>query len=202
MARLQVFKAHGIHVLGLLHLRPAERSTGDVPRHGGPGLPRRGHLRAVRDADALPRHGGLRALGTRPGPGGRGRRRRADHAPLADPAGPAAEGLHAAPGDVSRRDPLADAGRLGPVLLACRASGRGRRSCRRGRADWRSSWSRSSIARCTRTRASPPTRRARPDRRGWARLIARPCRRLFAGTPMPELMVPGQAPADLAPTAW
>ncbi len=48
--------------------------------------------------------------------------------------------------------------------------------------------------------ATDSARAARSAR--MARLIARPCRRLFAGTPMPELMVPGQAPADLAPTAW
>ena len=35
---------------------------------------------------------------------------------LADPAGAAAQGLHAAPGDGRRRDPRADAGRVGPLL--------------------------------------------------------------------------------------
>ena len=53
-------------------------------------------------------------------------RRRADHAPLADPAGAAPEGLHAAPGDVGRRDPHADAGGVGRVLQPAARSGRDR----------------------------------------------------------------------------
>ena len=32
----------------------------------------------------------------------------------------------------------------------------------------------------------------------WARLIAAPCQRLFAGRPMPELQVPGAETAGLA----
>jgi hypothetical protein len=27
----------------------------------------------------------------------------------------------------------------------------------------------------------------------WARMLAKPCRKLFSAKPMPELMVPGQA---------
>ncbi len=47
----------------LVHLRPAERSPGDVRGHGRHRRPRRPDLRAVRDADAVSRHHRLRGVG-------------------------------------------------------------------------------------------------------------------------------------------
>ena len=63
--RLQTFRKHGVHVLGsFIFGLPSDRPV-DVRGHGGPGPARRRHLRAVRDADAVPRHARLRASGKR-----------------------------------------------------------------------------------------------------------------------------------------
>ena len=172
----------------LVHLRTAERPGRDLRRDGGRRRARRPRLRAVRDADAVSGHRRFRR---------RGRRRSGqtpqrvggnpDHAPLADPAGAAAEGVRAASGDDART-----------------RSGRERRPCGTSSTACPKIWARS---RCTPTLRSRlafvlisklyrqmyantgiATDSARVNRANrWARLIARPCRRLFVARPLPAL---------------
>ena len=95
VTRLRMFRERGVHVLGsFIFGLPSDRPV-DVRGHGRHRRSRRPDLRAVRDADALSGHGRFRRVGKE-----RRRRRRAGwghpgHAPLADPAGAASEGLHA-----------------------------------------------------------------------------------------------------------
>ena len=82
--RLQEFQKRGVHVLGSFIFGSAERQPGDLRRHREAGAAGQRHLRAVRHADAVPRHARLPEVGSV------GRRRRAeggwgpDHAALAD----------------------------------------------------------------------------------------------------------------------
>ena len=100
----------------LVHLRPAERSAVDVRSDRGPGPAGRRHLRPVRDADAVPGHPRLQQVGRDARAGAGEVRRHSGQPPLADPAGAAPQGLHAAPGDGRRGDPRAHPGRVGQVL--------------------------------------------------------------------------------------
>ncbi len=63
VARLQQFREHGVHVLGsFIFGLPSDRpETFDASRLGG--RARRRDVRAVRDAHAVPGHGGLRGVG-------------------------------------------------------------------------------------------------------------------------------------------
>ena len=137
--RLQTFRTHGVHVLGsFIFGLPSDRPV-DVRSDRGPGPAGRRHLRPVRDADAVPGHPRLQQVGRDAGAGAGEVRRHPGQPPLADPAGAAAQGLHAAPGDGRRRDPRADPGRVGQVLqpgldlaaldLRQVATSRGWRSC-------------------------------------------------------------------------
>ena len=76
------------------------------------------------------------------------------------PQDAASEGLRAAPGDVARRNPRAIRRKCGTASTACATSGNVRSARPRSRRGSRSCSSRSSIARCMRTPASPPTARA------------------------------------------
>ena len=112
------------------------------------------------------------------------------HAPLADPAGAAAQGLHTASGDVGRRHPTAERRVSGTSSTACR-----------------NIWERSQCVKSLKSRLAfvlisklyrqmyantgIATDSARVNRSAqWARMIAKPCRRLFVGKPMPDLQVP------------
>ena len=129
--RLRAFKDAGVHVLGSFIFGLPSRSAPDVRGDLRDRDARRRDVRAVRDADAVSRHGRLRRLGEDDGVGHDADRRGAAHAPLADSAGAAAEGLHAAPGDGSGRDPPAHAGGLGRLLQP--AEGLGAIELRRSR---------------------------------------------------------------------
>ena len=115
VARLRAFRRHGVHVLGSFIFGLPSDNADDVRRDRGARRAGGAHLRAVRDADAVPRHGGLRGMGEDDRPGQPHRRRAAQPA-LADSPGIAPEGLHPAPGDVGRRDPPAHPGGLGSLL--------------------------------------------------------------------------------------
>ena len=90
----------------------------------------------------------------------------------------------------ARRDPAAHAGRVGPASTASATSGDARAASSRCKARlafvlisklYRQMYANTGIA----------TDSARVDRASrWARWIARPCRRLFAASPMPDLQVP------------
>ena len=71
--RLQAVQAARRPRARLVHLRPAERSAGDLRRDGGARAAGRRHVRAVRDADAVPRHGRFRRSGRRRSETGRRR---------------------------------------------------------------------------------------------------------------------------------
>ena len=101
----------------VVHLRPADRQAGHVHGDRRPGAAGRRGVRAVRHAHAVSRHHRLREVGE----GERGRRGEVDGMPLTrywliPPS--AAQDLHAAPGDVGRRDPPAHAGVWDRVLRA------------------------------------------------------------------------------------
>ena len=65
VTRLRTFRDHGVHVLGLVHLRAAERPPVHVRGDGRHRRSRRAGLRAVRDADALSGHRRFRRPGRR-----------------------------------------------------------------------------------------------------------------------------------------
>ena len=93
---------------------------------------------------------------------------------------------------------------------SCRptTSGRARRACGISSTAWRNVWARAHcvrvaqvarrvradleavLGRCAPTRASRPTARGSTGRRRGRAWIAKPCQKLFAGKPMPELQVP------------
>ena len=124
----------------LVHLRAAKRSPGDVRGDGRHRRPRRPDLRAVRDADALPRHHRLRGVGKEarqtmpPQVGGIPVTR---HWLIPQAQRPKVYTPH--PVMSARRDSRADAGgvgpvlqpaaRLGPLALPQSASARGWPSC-------------------------------------------------------------------------
>ena len=116
--RLQAFRTHGIHVLGsFIFGLPSDRpatfaTTAELADRAGVTFaqfvmltPYPGTVdfeRWEKDmGEAVPRVGGIPGL-----------------AALVDSPGAAAQGLHAAPGDGSRRDPAPHAGGVGRVLLA------------------------------------------------------------------------------------
>ena len=127
MTRLRKFREHGVHVLGsFIFGLPSDRATtfdatADIAERAGVTFaqfvmltPFPGTLDFAAWEKTLERRH-------------HADRRHPDHPPLADSAGAASEGVHAAPGDVRRRDPRADAGGLGSVLqlpedLGARAS--------------------------------------------------------------------------------
>ena len=88
--RLRAFKDARRARARLVHLRPAERSAADLRGDRGDRERAGRDVRAVRDADAVPRHGGFRRVGEDDGAGHDADRRRAADAPLADSAGAAA----------------------------------------------------------------------------------------------------------------
>ena len=136
--RLRAFRHHGVHVLGsFIFGLPSDRpETFDA--HGGSRRALRRHLRAVRHADAVSRHGRLRRVGKDDGIGSDADRRHSAHAPLADPERQAAQGLRAASRDVGRRHPRAHAGGLGSVLQLAQHLGALRAASSRSSRGWRS----------------------------------------------------------------
>ena len=114
------FKEHGVHVLGsFIFGLPSDRpATFDAT--AALAEARRHHVRAVRDADAVPGHDRLRQVGEEPRRHAAGSRRHAAHAALADSRVAPAEVLHAASDDVARRGAGADAGGVGSVLQPAR----------------------------------------------------------------------------------
>ena len=97
--RLRTFRDHGVHVLGsFIFGLPSDRPA-TFAGDGGRRRARGRHLRTVRDADAVSRDGGFRGMGKAGRRGCRARGRHSHHAPLADPSGPAPEGLRAASRD-------------------------------------------------------------------------------------------------------
>ncbi len=87
--RLRTFKEHGVHVLGsFIFGLPSDRpATFDAT--AALAEARRHHVRAVRHADAVPRHDRLREVGEEPRRRPADVRRHAAHAPLADSRGAA-----------------------------------------------------------------------------------------------------------------
>ena len=71
VTRLQAFRPHGVHVLGSFIFGLADRHAGHVRRDGRSRAARRRVVRAVRDADAVSRHGRFRQVGTGGGRTGR-----------------------------------------------------------------------------------------------------------------------------------
>ncbi len=134
VTRLRMFRERGVHVLGsfifgLPSDRPATfEATADIADRAG--------LTFAQFVMLTPYPGTVDFAAWEKSVG---ERRRAGwghprHAPLVDPAGAASQGVRAPSGDVPRRDPDADAGRLGSVLQPAGASGRGpgaRRACAR-----------------------------------------------------------------------
>ena len=94
VTRLQAFRDAGRSRARLVHLRTADRRRRHVRGHGGPGATQRHVVRAVRDAHAVPGHGGLCQMGAAGSDSDDGQRHSADPL-LADSAVAAAEGLHA-----------------------------------------------------------------------------------------------------------
>ena len=122
---------HGVHVLGsfifgLPSDRPADLRS-DLRDRDARGR----DVRAVRDADAVPRHGRFRRLGKDDGVGRDPDWRRAADPALADPAGAAAEGLHPASGHGSGRDSPPHTGGMGRFLQPAARSGSDRAACSR-----------------------------------------------------------------------
>ena len=124
--RLRAFREHGVHVLGSFIFGLPSDTAGDLRRDGGAGRARGPDVRAVRHADAVSRHARFRRLGKDDRPGHAVDRRHPGDAPLADSAGAAAEGLHAASDDGGRRDPGSARRRCGIGSTACRRSGSAR----------------------------------------------------------------------------
>ena len=87
VTRLRTFEEHGVHVLASFIFGLPSDSPTTFDATVALAERARRHLRAVRDADAVPGHGRLRSLGTRRGAEGPAGGRRADHAALAHPAG-------------------------------------------------------------------------------------------------------------------
>ncbi len=138
VARLQVFRKHGVHVLGsFIFGLPTDKPETFVADRGARAAGRRDG-RAVRHAHAVSRHGGLRQVGERGHRRRRGRRRAA-HAVLADSAVTPAEGVLAAPAHDARTRSAATRRRRGTGSTSCRASGNGRRASSRCAAAWLSS---------------------------------------------------------------
>jgi radical SAM superfamily enzyme YgiQ (UPF0313 family) len=94
VARLQTFREHGVHVLGsFIFGLPSDRSSTFEATADGGAIGR--GLRAVRDAHAVPGHGGLRRLGALGRSDAARGRRRTHHEALADSPGGTPEGVRA-----------------------------------------------------------------------------------------------------------
>ena len=115
-ARLQTFRRHGVHVLGsFIFGLPSDRpetfeATAEMAQRAGVTFaqfvmltPFPGTIDFERWEEKMAQEN-IRIA------------RHPDHAPLADPAGAAAEGVFAASGDAARRNPGAHASRVGSVL--------------------------------------------------------------------------------------
>ncbi len=157
------------------------RSRGHVRRHRRARRAGRADVRAVRDADAVPRHGRFRDAGKRAQPTAR---RAVDGVPMTRYwliPGHRRPKLYTPHPTMSPEEIRgAHAGRLGSVLQPAEHLGAGRlREVVRSRA-WRSCSSRSSTGRCTPTPASRPTARAASGQPVGA-MDRHPCRRLFRG---------------------
>ena len=116
VTRLRMFRERGVHVLGsFIFGLPSDRpstfeATADIADRAGLTFAQFVMLTPV------PGNRGLRGLGEEARGGRPPGWRHPGHSTLADPAGAAAQGVHAASGDVRRRDPLTDPGRLGQLL--------------------------------------------------------------------------------------
>ena len=115
--------------------RPTRRH---VRGDGGSGAAQRRVVRPVRDAHAVPGHGGFREVGA----AGRESTTTIDGIPLdavlADSVLAAPEGVQPAPDDVARGDPAGDTTAPGTVSTRCRRSGSARPACDRFARGWRS----------------------------------------------------------------
>ena len=122
--RLRAFRRHGVHVLGLVHLRPAERSraTRSTPPSA---LAKKADLTFAQFVLLTPFPGTLDFEKWAASPEQQGVQVDGDsgHAALADPARAPAQALHAASDDGGGGDPGAHAGRVGPVLQLARRLG-------------------------------------------------------------------------------
>ena len=184
------FSDHGVHVLGsFIFGLPSDRpetfdATLEVAKRAG--------LTFAQFVMLTPFPGTIDFADVGKGDGDRSdqdRRRPAD-APLADPAGAPAEGLHRR----TRRCPRTKSGRgrraRGTASTACRRSGSDRGACSSLKARlafvliskiYRQMYANTGIA----TDSARVGRSAR-----WARWMAKPCQRLFAARPMPHLEAP------------
>ena len=189
--QLQTFKQHGVHVLGsFIFGLPTDKpatfdATVEMALQGGR------HVRAVRDDDAVSRHGRFRALGERSRPRDPTHgRRRADHALLADSHRGAAQDVYAASHHELRRDSRAHAEGVGPVLqLASDLGAVGLHAQLYARASRSSFLSKLYRQMYAGTGISTDSARRKKSKR-WARWTARQCKKLFQAKPMPELQSP------------
>ena len=101
---------------GVVHLRSSQRQARDVRPDGGGRRTRGHHIRAVRAADAVSRHGRFCRVGKDDGVRSDARERHSVDAPLADPAEQPAPCLRRPPAHVAGRNPAANAGRVGSFL--------------------------------------------------------------------------------------
>ena len=184
--RLRTFKEHGVHVLGsFIFGLPSDRpATFDATA----ALAEAAQITFAQFVMLTPFPGTIdfekweKSHGENPP----SVRRHAADAALADPDGEAAEVLHAAPDDEPRRSAVADAGGVGSVLQSstiwerskCISSIKGRLGFLLISKLYRQMYANTGIA----------TDSARQSRaRRMARLLVIPCRKLFAGKPMPDL---------------
>ena len=190
VTRLKEFRKHGVHILGsfIFGLPTDKEDTFDATAELA--QTRRHRVCAVHHADAVSRHRRFREMGREDGVGPDAHCRLSADAVLADSARPAAEGLHAASDAVARADPPGHAVDLGSLLQHSRNLGAGEHHQVAARARslfvmisklYRQMYANTGIA----TDSARVTRSAQ-----WARWLARPCRKLFVTTPMPDLQVP------------
>ena len=188
--RLRAFRHHGVHVLGsFIFGLPSDRpETFDLTARSRRAVGR--HLRAVRDADAVSRHGRLRRVGK-------------------------VDGIRIRRGSTAiplTRHWLIPKGKQPKVYVPHpMMSADDIRARTQGVWDrfysWRNIWARSHCVESLKSRLAfvlisklyrqmyantgIATDSARINRSAtWARLIAKPCQRLFAARPMPDLKVP------------
>ncbi len=183
--RLQVFRAHGVHVLGSFIFglptdRPATfEATAELADRAGVTFAQFVMLTpfpGTVDFEKWERGAAVSRADDR---------RRADHAPLADSPDAPAESIFAAPGDVPRRDPAAHAGGVGSVLrAAARLGPLADRAVAQGTARLRADLEAVPADVCEH-RASRPTRRDTTDPFAW-----RGCSRGHAAACLPPIRCP------------
>ena len=190
VTRLKEFRKHGVHILGLVHLRSADRQGGHVRGDGRARAEGRHRVRAVHHADAVSRHGRLRQVGREDGVGSDAHRRSSADAVLADPARAASEGVHAA-SDRCRPSRFGAArSRRGIASTAFLPSGSGRASSSRFAGGCCSSMM-SKLYRQMYANTGIATDSARVSRSAQLGALAgTPARKLFVASPMPDLQVP------------